>query len=135
MAGATRLFLDPRLRSFWNRSPEGVDQLGDSREDRAIVGSERGVTILQPGFDRSVRHPVRLSNRGRSAGSRLEPTNEVEDYQVQLKNLSVEAYPLTAIKAGPKVSWRSNCRRTRSGLSGSFWSRFNAAVRRLIASA
>jgi hypothetical protein len=34
-----------------NGAPERLDQLGDSREDRAIVGGERGVTILQPAFD------------------------------------------------------------------------------------
>jgi hypothetical protein len=43
-------------------------QLGDSREDRAIVGGERGITILQSAFDGFLRHRVRLSNRGRSAG-------------------------------------------------------------------
>jgi hypothetical protein len=35
---------------------ERFDQLGSSREDRAIVGGERGVTILQLAFHCSFRH-------------------------------------------------------------------------------
>jgi hypothetical protein len=47
------------------------DQLGDGREDRAVVGRERGVTILQPAFNGFLRHRVRLSNRARSGDSPL----------------------------------------------------------------
>jgi hypothetical protein len=50
------------LRSFGNGALEGVDQLGNSREDRTFVGGARGVTILQPAFDGFPRH--RVSNRG-----------------------------------------------------------------------
>ena len=37
------------LRTFGDGALERLDQLGDSREDRAVVGDERRVAILQPG--------------------------------------------------------------------------------------
>jgi hypothetical protein len=50
------LFQLRALRSFGNGALERFDQLGDSREDRAFVGGECGVTILQPAFDRLIWH-------------------------------------------------------------------------------
>ena len=50
------------LRSLWNGALERFYQSGDSREDRAVVGGEPGVTILQPAFDGSVRRDWSLKS-------------------------------------------------------------------------
>ena len=42
------------MRSFGDGALEDVDQLGDGGKDRAVVGCECGVAILQPAFDRFV---------------------------------------------------------------------------------
>jgi hypothetical protein len=39
---------------------ERFDQPGDGRENRAVVGCERGITNLQPAFDGFLRHQVRI---------------------------------------------------------------------------
>jgi hypothetical protein len=39
------------LRSFGDGALERFDQLDDGRENRAVVGCERGVAILKPAFD------------------------------------------------------------------------------------
>jgi hypothetical protein len=48
------------LRSFGNGPLERLDQLGDGGEDRAVIGGERSVTILQPAFDSFLRALVSL---------------------------------------------------------------------------
>jgi hypothetical protein len=50
----------PSRVCFGDGALERFDQLGDDRENRAIVGCERGVTILKPAFDCFLRHRMQL---------------------------------------------------------------------------
>ncbi len=51
--------------SFWNGALQRLDELGDSREVRAVVGHERGIAgILQSSFDRLIWHAVGFFPRG-----------------------------------------------------------------------